>query len=147
MSVISIPNSNLFIPTSLGKLTVTHEGHEFFVINSNNSKTIIQRAYLDNGLRGISNTTLQKVLDAGYLQIKQIGTDYGMEFKPRLLGGGPFGAFAAYIGTNIVGGVMVLAGAALAPVGGIGVVLMAAGVSTIAAAPTVLIVALPLPTL
>ena len=62
-----IAHENLFAPSSLGKVSVTYDGHNFFVIDENQKKTQLERAFLPKELRGISSTTLEKCLGASYL--------------------------------------------------------------------------------
>ncbi len=147
--VMKISDSNLFVPARLGKLTVIHDGREFSVIDSKGLKSNIQRAFLDKELRGISNETLKKMLDAGYLNINKTGEDYAANFKGRLKGGGPFTGISAYVATNIVGGVMVLGGSVLVATGvgaPAGAALVVSGFATVTAAPVVLAVTLLSPT-
>jgi len=145
----TIPEKSLFIPRGLEGLTVKYKNNNFCVIDSKGLKSHIQRADLDKELRGISNETLQKMLDVGYLNIRKIGKTYTINYNQRLNGGGPFGAIVAYVATNVAGGAMMIGGGLLTATGvgaPAGVALLGAGTATIAAAPAVLIVALPAPT-
>lgn len=143
--VMQIPDSNLFASSSLGKLSIIHDCREFSVIDSKGLKTHIQRADLNKELQGISSETLEKMLDIGYLHLNKRGSDYTLAYKGRVLGGGLFSAITIYVGTNVVGGAMILVGGLLVPVGGLGVGLMAAGTVVVTAAPATFLITLPVP--
>jgi hypothetical protein len=146
-TVTAVSSKNLFVPEALGKLSVQYNGREFSIVNSKNIKSSVARMNLSKELRGISSENLEKILSAGYLAISKIGEDdYSIQFKGRILGGGPFLALVTYVGANIAGGAMIVAGIATAPLGGVGVALIAAGTATVTAAPYTLIATLPAPT-
>ena len=144
--VLNVPKENLFVPGRLGDLSVEYDGKEFSVINSSGLRSSVQIWDLDKELRGVSASTLQKMIKVGYITINESGKEYGLNYNARLKGGLFLSALVGYLGANVVGGAMILAGAALTPMGGLGVTLIAAGTATITAAPFVAATALVAPT-
>lgn len=145
---MQISQNNLVTPNRMGQLSVSYENQDFYIKEEGSlNGRKVQRADVAAELRGVPENALKKMLNHGYLTVNPVGPDYAIRFSARVNGGGFFGAMAAYVATNIVGGAMVLGGTLLAvPTGGASLALVATGASVIAAAPTVLIVALPLPT-
>lgn len=138
--VKTISSNYLFIPGVNKNLKVTYENRDFYVIDAKGLKTPIQRAYLDKELRGVSEDTLQKMLDIGYLTLNKFGEDYSIKFSSRLRGGGPFGAVAVFFTTYGTGLVMTGIGTVLVCTG----VGAPAGAALIATGATTMTVAAPL---
>jgi len=133
--------NNLFAPSAFGKVDVSYDGKDFYVLDAEGPKKV-QRAFLSTDLRGIPSDKLYEFLNQnGYLSVGKAGNDYTIQAKGRLPGGGLALALIAYVGTNIAGGAITLAGVATA-----NPALVAAGVATVTAAPYVLAATLPAPT-
>ena len=108
-----IPNENLFIPNSVGKMKVWHNENGFHILNGTNAKQSINRFDVDEELRNMSTTQLKRFLDVGYLSVSPIGDEdeYAIKAKVRGLGGGPI--FGLITGIGVVAGIFVSAAVAV----------------------------------
>src|SRR3990172_4671085 len=136
-NVLTIPTTSVFVPSSLGNISVKYENHDFCVIDSNGSKATIQRADLDKEIRGVSQETLQKMLEVGFLTLNKSQGDYILKYSVRGPGGFILSGVAVFFTTYGTGLAMCVAGTALAAtgVGGVaGAYLITAGATTMGVA-------------
>ncbi len=134
MGAMQINSGNLFVPHSLGKVSVSYEDSNFFVTNEKGVCKKVERAFVSKELRGLSGETLEKRLEVAYLALNKVGESYGVTLNYRLLGGGPILAAYGYWATKtICYGTLVGAGTAGVVATG-GAVLGAGGAATAAAA-------------
>ncbi len=131
-----VPESHFIASGAAGKISLGHNGRDFFVIDSKNLKSEVSRMNLSKELRGISLEELEKALSVGYLAVTKIGEEHAVRFNARLAGGGPFLGFLAGAGTAIAGATLIGIGIVTTPVG-LGVPLVAAGGVMVANAPVV----------
>ncbi len=108
---------SLLCVSASNAMQLTHKGNDFFVENENET-SLIQRAFIDKELRGISEERLAKLAAAGaYLKLNKMedSDDYTLRLGGRLNGGGPlFGAFLAGLAKAIGYGVPVVVGSTIA---------------------------------
>lgn len=116
----SIPQDKLFVPNSIGKITATYRGREFYVLDRNQREIQLERAFLSKDLRGISTAALEKCLNVSYLALNKVGESYSLTLKHRLSGGGPLTGFIGYWGTKLLcyGTATALATSAVVATGG-----------------------------
>ncbi len=95
VSEIVIEDKNLFVPISLGKVTVQYKDGEFYV-KHDGIQTKVANYHLTKELRGISPQCLQGFLEVGYLSLKKIGDEFAIQGSLRLLGGGPISGAVGY---------------------------------------------------
>ena len=89
---------SLLCVSASNAMQLTHKGNDFFVENENET-SLIQRAFIDKELRGISEERLAKLAAAGaYLKLNKMedSDDYTLRLGGRLNGGGPVTANALY---------------------------------------------------
>jgi len=98
---IEIPQENLFLPSAVGKVSISYYNNEFYV-TKNNHMVQVQRHDLSKELRGISEEGLKGFLSSGYLAVKKMDDDYGIDAKFRLRGGDPATDAVTRIGSAIV---------------------------------------------
>ncbi|OJV47124.1 MAG: hypothetical protein BGO28_01620 [Alphaproteobacteria bacterium 43-37] len=80
---------NVYVPQTIGAVNVHHNGREFYVVDAKGVQSSIKTIDLSQELRGASSEILQKLQNIGYLSLRQIGSEYGLNFDLRLRGGGP----------------------------------------------------------
>ncbi len=84
--------------SGMNAMRLTHKGNDFFV-ETENTSTKIQRAFIDKELRGISEERLAQLTTTGaYLKLNKMenSNDYALRLGGRLNGGGPVTANALY---------------------------------------------------
>lgn len=100
---IEVPKENLFVPRSLGQVSVfkTEEG---FAVEKDGERTPITPYRVESTLRKMDSQQLAKFLTAGYLSVqKSSDGEYGLESHARVKGGGLFGAtVGAFLGKGLV---------------------------------------------
>lgn len=100
---IEVPQENLFVPRSLGQVSVfkTEEG---FAIEKDGERTSVTPYRVESTLRKMDNQQLTKFLTAGYLSVqKSSDGEYGLESRTRVKGGGPIaGLCAAWIVRSVM---------------------------------------------
>lgn len=105
---------NVFVPKSLGQLDLRFDGNNFSVIESGGRKIEVQKAFVGKELRGITSEQLNRICEVGYLSLKKLTDlqsekyEYGVEFSPRLPGGGPFLGALTQVALTGVGAALVL---------------------------------------
>ena len=117
---IEIPAENLFLPGALGKIGVAYRDKEFY-ITKDNVTSQVQRCDLSQELRGMPEDNLKAFLKAGYLSVKKLDDEYGIDARYRLRGGGPISGAIAYWATKTFcyGTAVAATGAAVVATGGV----------------------------
>lgn len=94
-----INKNSVFVPNFIGDVNVSYKSGVFH-LRKNENYFKVQQYNLSKDLRGIDNETLIDFLKFGYLSIKKIGDEYGIDYKARMLGGGPISGAIAYWATK-----------------------------------------------
>lgn len=108
-----IPESSVFVPHNVGKVSVSHNENGFHV-RQNNECHKVKNYDVDPVLRNIPSEKLDAFLKHGYLHLKKMNNnDYSLEAKVRGNGGGPITGTILYWTTKITGYSVVTATAAV----------------------------------
>ena len=98
---VKIPRSNLFFSSSYGNLDLSFDrGSSKFFVNDYGKDNLVPNYELSKELRNITCELLLMYLQSGYIHIRKSESHYALEFKGRLLGGGPVAGAIAYWATK-----------------------------------------------
>ncbi len=100
--MFAIPENSLFVPQRVArKAFVIFEEGKFFA--SVEEKTHQIQSYDVAGLpNSLTEEQLKAFLGHGYLSLKKLGDDYGLDANIRLSGGGPVAGFIGYWATKAI---------------------------------------------
>jgi len=126
----TLPTNTYYPLFGLRDIQVEHNGREFCIITTEGLECEVPRSNLSHELRGISTETLQKMLKVGYLTINKAGDNFTIQYKGRLLGGGPVTGVVVFLAGTSLGWIAIIGGSMTA-----NPALIAAGVAIKTAAP------------